>query len=884
MEDPSSNVMESPDGAEFNLNETSSTHGLEEITGNVASSDADLEHLHPQLLAAEEEGTTSARISAQCGDEYHLDPHPFTARESGLVDFGESNPTSTAESQQVLDEGSLGEHCGNPLNDHEALMQSNTEGALEDPGPARQKDNLLLQSTDEALTSDREDLHDQISTYNPAAHERSTWDAGEAPGKSQVSSLFALAERDMDSQVQQGPPNPEPETGEDPYEVSKMKGRLPGFLNKENRMLEEEVLALEDELKAANAALKDITDRKKLMAEHLANVKTEVQYTHSQLVAREKEINTEKNLSKLKTLEKERYERELSRWKAEHAAAEERTRSLQAEMVQGQERLDQFRAVMNWNQEELAQWVAASAQKEEDVTALSRYQGQDDKLTRDLTLQLERVTQEMTEKKKAAEDRMAATQAAQVELDTMAEGLRSLQRERLDLLAQWEEALAVLHRCRHRSWPAEREIARTRNALAAQKERLAKAGTAYSLAAAAYAAAQDEAADLQAALASARAEVERKQNDKASWEEKVERMKHDLKSATKQLGDKEALLRELELVRKADEARLQGERKALAHMQAEKTKKANQLASLRQAEKEISMREAGFCAQARNLDAKIARLDEKVVRMEEIVYKVDYELAMLERKVARAGGHRSEEETQALHNRINSLESQLAAATSHLTFLVAQLKKVEDEVVRAKATAGVQNLEKEKLQEAIMATQLETDTTSRSLKAAVKEKEKAMVDQDCLQVEVRRLRMALVSRAEQVFALEARLVELRSDSELRKQHMMVEVERLQLEIRLVKEEGHRLSLDYNARLQKAQKLNAKYDTVVAKHASCGGEEHSQAYFLIKAAQEKEELKRDVESWETKVATAEKEVAGLRLAASQLASSTKRDGSQSQESG
>jgi hypothetical protein len=34
--------------------------------------------------------------------------------------------------------------------------------------------------------------------------------------------------------------------------------------------------------------------------------------------------------------------------------------------------------------------VAASEQKEQDVTALSRYQGQDDKLTRDLTLVLER--------------------------------------------------------------------------------------------------------------------------------------------------------------------------------------------------------------------------------------------------------------------------------------------------------------------------------------------------------------------------------------------------------------------------------------------------------------------------------------------------------------
>jgi chromosome segregation ATPase len=62
----------------------------------------------------------------------------------------------------------------------------------------------------------------------------------------------------------------------------------------------------------------------------------------------------------------------------------------------------------------------------------------------------------------------------------------------------------------------------------------------------------------------------------------------------------------------ADEGRLQEERKALASLQAERTKRTNELAALRQAEKEISLREAGYRAQARNLDAKIASLDAQV--------------------------------------------------------------------------------------------------------------------------------------------------------------------------------------------------------------------------------------------------------------------------------
>lgn len=60
-----------------------------------------------------------------------------------------------------------------------------------------------------------------------------------------------------------------------------------------------------------------------------------------------------------------------------------------------------------------------------------------------------------------------------------------------------------------------------------------------------------------------------------------------------------------------------------------------------------------------------------------------------------------------------------------------------------------------------------------------------------------------------------------------------------------------------------------YKPLCAELMGVGG----QAYFVIKAAQEKEELKMEVELREAKVAAAKKELEGLRLAASQLTAST-----------
>ena len=45
----------------------------------------------------------------------------------------------------------------------------------------------------------------------------------------------------------------------------------------------------------------------------------------------------------------------------------------------------------------------------------------------------------------------------------------------------------------------------------------------------------------------------------------------------------------------------------------------------------------------------------QVVRQQELLYNVEFQLQQMERKVARAGGVRSEEETKALNARIERL-------------------------------------------------------------------------------------------------------------------------------------------------------------------------------------------------------------------------------------
>merc|ERR1719440_1303244 len=64
------------------------------------------------------------------------------------------------------------------------------------------------------------------------------------------------------------------------------------------------------------------------------------------------------------------------------------------------------------------------------------------------------------------------------------------------------------------------------------------------------------------------------------------------------------------------------------------------------------------------------------------------------------------------------------------------------------------------------------------------------------------------------------------------------------------------------RKQKIYNLKMKYETVVNKVKREDGEEHSQAYYVLKAAQAKEELQRQGDELDEKIRKAEREIRAL----------------------
>lgn len=68
------------------------------------------------------------------------------------------------------------------------------------------------------------------------------------------------------------------------------------------------------------------------------------------------------------------------------------------------------------------------------------------------------------------------------------------------------------------------------------------------------------------------------------------------------------------------------------------------------------------------------------------------------------------------------------------------------------------------------------------------------------------------------------------------------------ENKAAEEERHKIAVELAERKTKVKNLKIKYESLVQKNVASNGEvesvhEHSQAYYVIKAAQEREELQR-----------------------------------------
>ena len=149
------------------------------------------------------------------------------------------------------------------------------------------------------------------------------------------------------------------------------------------------------------------------------------------------------------------------------------------------------------------------------------------------------------------------------------------------------------------------------------------------------------------------------------------------------------------------------------------------------------------------------------------------------------------------------------------------------------------------------------------LQNKVREKEELMVEETILRLELRKLRGFLNSRADEVFSLESRQLQLQLALEERSKEVDIHKDMLRMQYKQSEEERSSATGELRDRVGKVEKVKKRYEILMTQfHQEEGSEDHTQAYYVIKASQEREELQHEGDELDGKIRKAEREIKAL----------------------
>ncbi|CAK4660550.1 unnamed protein product [Aphanomyces euteiches] len=716
-----------------------------------------------------------------------------------------------------------------------------------------------------------------------------------------------------DGTVRGGQTNEEEDDAEDNASVVDvplvtMVDDLPLFADDANKQLHAQIRSKEKRLHTVKQEISEAVNRFTIMEEHLKNVKQELINTQSLQNSKQKEISTEEHLRQVSDREAGRVRQEMKRLEIEYNDVENKLNAIQNFLFKGNEDMDTFKMQMNWNQDEMEQWAMAAKQKEDDNLALEKYTRADDSRIKELSLEIEKLTKTLQQQKQLVENEATETQAKQIELDKTAEEFRSMHEERQRLVKQWQDTIEAMKRRdaeiaaagesfaakkqslddkkdvlaehKHRLKLQEQENNELQLKIAAKERLQSKLRADLQQANARLQEFRDQVELLKSQLTSAVTQLNQQRSYNANKGANLESMKEDLdinrnrykttkkilESCMNSTLDAETLAKNAETDLNAMEAESKRFDKEIALLKEQMFRRSQTLFNLRQNEASLIAEISGAQAANRNLLAKIKLLDQSALRQQELVYNGEFQIQQMERKVARASGERSADETKALKAEIEALQAEYDEALAQFSMLQTQCKKLSDEKAAQERTKKALLKTREEITAKIAKHELENESASNSLKAILREKEELLVQADLQKLEVKRLKDLLNSRADEVFTLENREFQLKKSMEERKKEISVHREVQRAQVKAAEEERHKISVEHADREMKVKKLQAKFETL-CKTSPFGnsdedGQERSQAYFVIKAAQRREELQREGDELDDKIRIAEKEVRAL----------------------
>ncbi|XP_048362804.1 coiled-coil domain-containing protein 39 [Sphaerodactylus townsendi] len=676
--------------------------------------------------------------------------------------------------------------------------------------------------------------------------------------------------------------------------------------NEENKRLEEKLQSLQKEKVSLEDQVTDYEERITAMTAHLKNVKQEFNLTQSLSRARKNEIETEQHFKAIAERELGRLKSEIQRLENEMVSLRQKKMSQENNVFKWTQKLEALKNQMNWDQQTLEAWIEESARKDNDALVIEKYSQQDEGKLRALTLKIEMLTVDCNHRRKILDNELTETLAAQIELDKAAEDFRRVHHDRQELIKQWENTIDQMRKRDQEIDNCGLLLAQARRAIRAKESVLKdkiqflanesgnnmeyekRIGIADRLATKLRAEYQKEEANrtqlqdeldilkvtvdgtaselemMRSSVANLKKEIQEKTFRLNSTKDQNESLSKKLKSVTDNaLTSEEKAARMEEMLKEKERTNKEKETLALQMREAH-FKKTQELQEMKEREKGLIAEINGRRGLMKNLHSRLGRLDAETLKQQEIMYIQDFYIQQVERRLSRLKGELNTDERQLLEAKLTELTKIVDEKRRSYNVLQAQRKKLQSDMHFINLSMNKTGEEMAGLNTRVNELNLFIDKSEKLLKKARADKQDLMIEDNLLKLELKRVRNMLYNKAEKVLSLEKRKQQLRTAMEERMAEIKVHKAMLESQIRIAEQERQTMSTEFHERLSKIDKLKSRYEIItIVMMPPEGEEDKSQVYYVIKSAQEKEDLQREGDALDAKVQQTEKECAALK---------------------
>jgi len=678
---------------------------------------------------------------------------------------------------------------------------------------------------------------------------------------------------------------------------------LPEFANLEAKKIHNDSLLKQKEIEEIAEKIAEMKERVRVMQDHYKSVQQEVDHTNSLNGAKSAEIKAEGHLKQLSSRALGRAQVESKKIQNEIDFTKDQLNMVQSQIYKSNERLDEIKMQMNWNQEELEQWAIAAKQKEEDFLAIEKYKRSDEQKIKDLAFQLEILTKEHVQIKSKLENEATDTQAKQMELDRVAQDFKVAHNERQELVKRWQDTIAEMKK-------RDKEINDLGERFATAKTERAKKEIIYNQQKSRLATQQSENREVESRSETLARIVLRKREDMMTGNIKLnefrgelESLKNELTTAAEKLVSKKAsntnksnAVEEIKVhldrerhkyqvvkskIENAKNNNIKAEQRAktaedelillekqhndellkVKQLKERSIKESQSVYDTKVEETRLRSEISGSKSISRNLDSQLNQLDKEAARQQELLYNAEFQIQQIERKIARGMGERSDEEKLELKKQIEILEQTLEGHKEKRKLLQQQNRKLQNELASLKTKKESFTERFSQLSEILGEKELENKMIEEEIRRDTKVYEEVTVQNDLLLLEVKKLKDLLSAKSDAVFSLENRKQQLQLSMEERKKEISINRDLIKAELKALQDDKHRVTLELRQRQANVERLKARFEATATEESN---DKQSQAYYVIKAAQKREELQRRGDQLDQDVRKCEKEIRALQL--------------------